>query len=336
VKILWIGTATECEPDIVHDAKLFGLDLEVWNVDEKLTAEQRYDETTRTRDVPGGRALVQLVQRATFDLAVFRFPYYFDREVDLTPLRDRPVVAWSSEQGPMLDEAMRVCEGFANIAVNNRHEMPAWRARFPDRWLHYLPFGCTERRLSVIPEPKERDFIADGKCHYACTRCGHDWKRRSVETMILPLIEDWASLALYGPNEDLHGWYAVPGAGEFTRGEYAPEKAALVYARHKVYVGISWNWGLGGYGAKLARALAARIPVLWHRTVGMAEDGLISGVHLVTSSSAEETRLRARELLQDDDRRRELAGMGQAFALDRWRWAPNLLRLLDEVRHPSG
>jgi hypothetical protein len=344
-KILWIGTATEIEPDIVHDAKLHAVDLEVWNVDTKLTEPQRYDVATRTRDVPGGQRLVDLVARASFDLAVFRFPHYFDERTtgkfDLAPLRNRPVCTWASEQGPMLEVAMRAAAGFRHVVVNNRHEMGEWRARFAQsastRYsVHYVPVGCTERyvtetELDKVSPIEARDLLADGKAHYECTRCSGDWKRRSVEALVSPMIEGRASLSLYGPDEGLHGWYAVPGAGDYYRGQYAPETYVDVYARHKIYLGITWNWGLGGYGIKLARALAAGIPVLWHRTVGMAEDDLVAGKHLALSSSADETRMRVEELLADDARRAELGAEGQRFALENWRWAPNLLRLLEEV-----
>jgi hypothetical protein len=332
-KILWIGTATEIEADIVHDAKLYGVDLEVWDVDLKLTEAQRYQG--KTRQVPGGQRLIDLVARARFDLAVFRFPYYLDERIarfDLGPLRSRPVVTWASEQGPMLETAMRAASGFRHLAVNNRHEIPAWRARYPGACVHYLPIGCTVREQPRLASfDLERDVIADGKAHYECTKCSGDWKKRSVEALVSPLIEDKTSLSLYGPDEGLHGWYAVPGAGTHYRGQYAPAAYADVYARHKIYLGISWNWGLGGYGVKLARALATGIPVLWHRTVGMAEDGLVAGKHLLCTSTPDETRMRVKELLAEEDRYAELGAEGQRFALENWRWVPNLLRLLEEV-----
>jgi glycosyltransferase involved in cell wall biosynthesis len=214
--------------------------------------------------------------------------------------------------------------------VNNRHELGAWRARFPGSVVHELPVGCTLREAPRFHT--DFDLVADGKCHYACSQCGQDWKRRSIEALVLPLLGSGASLNLYGPRGTSCGWHHVPGTGPHTRGIYPAATYADVYARHKVYVGISWNWGLGGYGIKLARALATGIPVLWHRTLGMAEDGLIAGRHLVTSAAPEETRLRVRELLIDKDRAEALGAEGQAFALREWRWGPNLLRLLDEVR----
>jgi glycosyltransferase involved in cell wall biosynthesis len=208
----------------------------------------------------------------------------------------------------------------------------AWRARYPETSVHYLPIGCTERDAPrLAPFDHEKDVVADGKAHYECTRCSGDWKRKSIEALVLPMIEDKVSLSLYGPQSGMCGWFAVPGAGDSYRGTYAPEAYAHVYARHKIYLGISWNWNFGGYGVKLARALATGIPVLWHRTVGMAEDGLTVGKDLLATSTAEETRMRVRELLADDERRAELGAEGQRFALTHWRWVPNLLRLCEEV-----
>ena len=324
-RILWIGTSTEIEPDILEDCLGVGIDIEVWNV---VGDGARLRPHPRIRHVPMGAELVHMVERATFDLAVMRYPYYLS-DADRVQLRDLPVVAWSSEQGPTISEAMATSVGFTRIAVNHRADLPAYRARFPDAKLFVLPFGCAKRE--PVAAPVDRDLLADGKCHYGCTFCGGTIKRRSVETVVIPAIEDARSLSLYGESPVDCGWLQVPGARPHYRGYFPPENAANIYARHRVYLGISWNWGHSGYGVKLARVLSAGLPVIWHRTPGMGKDGLIEGTHLVCTSTPAETRLRIDELLSSDDYCYTLSEQGRAFALREWRWSTNLLRLLHEV-----
>jgi hypothetical protein len=329
VKVLWIGTKTECEPDIVKDCEEAGVTIEVWDVHEDALDLGPLSPKTRMRVAPPGMPLVKALAKASFDLAVLRYPYYLlEVKKELLGL-ERPIVAWGSEQGPTLEFAINASRGFTRIAVNNRLEMPIYRKEFPGAKILYLPFGCTDR--GTLAGPPERDLIADGGCHYLCTGCAGTLKRTSVDVLVRPVMTGAHSLSLYGSSVVEHGWPGVPGYGTYYKGAYAADEAASVYARHKLYLGISWNWQHGGFGIKLARVLASGLPVLWHRTPGMREEGLHVGEHLVVTSSAKETLDHVAYLLRDEDYRRALGEKGRAFALNTWRWAPNLMRLREEI-----
>jgi len=249
-----------------------------------------------------------------------------------TDVADRPVIGWVSEQGPTKEWALATMKHFAWVAVNARVELPFYRAALPGVKLSYLPFGCawrTDEELTSRPQYLA-DFVADGSCHYLCGEYG-GWKKPSVDVMVRPLLDQ--DIALWGHAPDRCGWKGVPGAAGKYRGAYAPVEHAQVYTSSKVYLGISWNWSLGGYGIKLARALGAGICTMWHRTVGMELDGIIPGVHLVAPGTAEETRAEGLRLLGDSEARQTIAAAGRAFALAHWEWGANLKRLIDDVHH---
>ncbi len=338
-RVVWIGTPTEIEDDIKDDCEDEGIRVDFWTVPN--------EEERRPRTLIQG--ITNRLERETYDLAVFRFPYFLSSEYKARHkklFRSRPIVCWQSEQGPTLPWALDASEGFPRVYVNNRYEMSIYRERFPEAEIGYLPFGCKkgypqdEMRTGMqVGDMETHDLIADGKCHYQCgSTCsgelGNGVKRESVETLVFPFLGipgKGPSLSLYGDESLLHGWKGVLGAQPYYRGKYAPEYAAHVYAWHRVYLGISWNWKHGGYGAKLARALASGIAVLWHRTPWMALDGLREGQQLSTTAEPGETHLKVRRFLASRALREDIGAEGRAFALREWRWGKNLARMIEEV-----
>ncbi len=342
-KIVWVANPMEAEIDLWRAGKNHpDLDLQVWINTGPPLAEYPYFTGGPSEDsLEGRRELLARVAAIPADLYVFRYPtWVLDGlgEEFQRLFADLPVVAWMSEQGPTLGAALHTIGPFTRVAVNNRHEMPAYRSFAPHVQLYYLPFGCAEwAPEECLPQELFRSrVIADGGCHYLCGEYG-GWKRRSVDVMVLPIMD--LGLGLWGHGPADHGWLGVPGVvgdpllnpNGLYRGAYVPVQTGQVYASCEVYVGINWGWGLGGYGTKLARALAAGIPVVWHRTVGMELDGLIPGRQLLTSGTPEETRCAVQWLLGDEEKRRELGAAGRAFALAKWEWGANLKRLAQEV-----
>jgi glycosyltransferase involved in cell wall biosynthesis len=343
MRIVWVGYAMESEVDLVHAvAARPDMDLEVWHVGGTVHATVApYVGAGHAIPVsiydPGDAAsridVLRRLAAVEADLYLLRYPTWIGEVPEVEEefgrlFKDRPVVAWMSEQGPTLPSALTAARPFQRIAVNNRYEMPMYRLRYPDARLYYLPFGCTDWWRPAPHVGYNAAFVADGGCHYRCVEHG-GWKARSVETMVFPLLDQ--DLALWGHEPEDHGWAGVPGAAGKYRGTYPAADAVSVYASCRVYVGISWNWAHGGYGCKLARALAAGIPVLWHRTLGAELDGLVEGEHWLCSSSPEETRRNALRLLNDEDLARRLGAAGRKFALDEWEWGANLQRLVEEV-----
>jgi hypothetical protein len=341
MKVAWIGYSMESEVDLCRAARdRDDLTVRLWHLGatvhetvapymDGVLAATIHDPGTAESRVEALRAFAA----EDADLYVFRYPMWITEVPEVEAefhglFADRPAVAWMSEQGPTLPSALTAARPFQRIAVNNPYEMPMYRLRYPDARLYYLPFGCADWGPAAPEDHYRADFIADGGCHYQCVEHG-GWKARSVETMVAPLLDQ--DLALWGHEPEDHGWAGVPGAAGKYRGTYPAADAASVYASSRVYVGISWNWAHGGYGCKLARALAAGIPVLWHRTLGAELDGLVEGEHWLCSSSPEETRRNARTLLKDEDLARSLGAAGRAFALREWEWGTNLSRLVEEV-----
>jgi len=339
MKIVWVCNSTEAETDLWRAAQNHAdLDIETWCVSAvEGKIELPYFQHGVLRPGPEGRReLLERVAAVGADLFVFRYPTWLTADgLEGTFRRlfaDRPVIGWVSEQGPTKEWALATMKHFAWVAVNARVELPFYRAALPGVKLSYLPFGCawrTDEELTSRPQYLA-DFVADGSCHYLCGEYG-GWKKPSVDVMVRPLLDQ--DIALWGHAPDRCGWKGVPGAAGKYRGAYAPVEHAQVYTSSKVYLGISWNWSLGGYGIKLARALGAGICTMWHRTVGMELDGIIPGVHLVAPGTAEETRAEGLRLLGDSEARQTIAAAGRAFALAHWEWGANLKRLIDDVHH---
>jgi len=329
MRVIWIAMVTECERDIERSCARAGIDLEIWRIESSSSWDLCITPGMRKIEV---HEIERQLERTEFDLVVVRYPGWMPLEMRrrLSSCYAGRFMCWQSEQGPTLEWALRASEGFSVVGVNNRMEMPRYKAKFRGAKILYMPAGCVASDHEV--EPKE-DLVVDGSAHFACTCSGAgNLKRMSVDTMVSPMIQDGRSLAIYGFNGKHHGWCDVPGAEPHYRGTYAPADAQRVYARHRVYLGITWNWKHGGFGIKLARAMASGIAVLWHRAPGMAEDGLIEGQHLLLSSSPAETREHVARLLGDEDYRMALGARGRAFALEHWEWSKTLRRVLREAR----
>jgi hypothetical protein len=339
MKIVWVCNPTEVETDLWRAAQNYPeLTLETWVVSglEGQLAPY-FQHGVSELSVEGRLDFLARLAQSNADLYVFRHPTWLGEE----PLRGAfrrlfaglPVVAWASEQGPTRPEAIQAGVLFERVAVNARYELPLYRHWRPGTKLYYLPFGCARRQPDEMQPRREwaTDLVADGGCHYQCGEHG-GWKRTSVDVMVRPLLDQ--KLGLWGHGPEDHGWKGVPGVVEAGcyRGAYFAGEHVLLYRACSIYLGITWNWGLGGYGCKLARALASGVAVLWHRTVGMELDGLVPGLHLMTSATAEETRHAALWLLAAAETRHEIAAAGQQFALREWEWGANLIRLAHEVQ----
>lgn len=349
MRIIWISSPTEIEADI-HRAQYETPDLVV---DQFSVAhpEGAADGATRNagstiaqpywrggiRNVasPYGD-LLQRISEEDADLFVFRFPFwlqtYGQTELFHKLFAARPVVAWCSEQGVMLPEAMRTVEAFDCVAVNHEADRARYQDAFPSKRIFVMPSGTVRwRDDELVSDVPRTFFLADGRCHYSCTV--HPWrdKQESVEALVLPLLEDHEDIALYGIENDDCGWKDVPGAQRAFRGQYPADQIAQIYSAAQVYLGISWNWQTSGYGIKLARALGTGICTIWHRTPAMQLDGLVEGEHLFCSSSPTETRQLAEMLKNDPKLRQKVGAAGRAFANARWHWGDNLVQLAREV-----
>lgn len=271
------------------------------------------------------------------NLIVMKFPFWLPGDLVGEAVRlstNRPVVAWCSEQGPMRKAAMQSVIPWPRIAVNNMQDFHLYKRTFPGKKIFYMPFGCAPSEgctVSRCDDNGEFDVLVDGVPHYVCSVCGGSWKRQSINTMVHPLLNQPYKVAIYGPKFGPHGWSNVPGVCNEYKGSFYPWDYPAIYAKTKLYLGISWNWNFGGFGCKLARALSTGVPVIFHRTVGMAEEGLANGVQLATSSTPEETKQLVDYYLTHDEERRRMGLRGQMWANAMWDWAMLLKKLADEL-----
>lgn len=277
---------------------------------------------------------VQEVLSHDYDLYLYKYPFWLKEWPSLQALIGRkPVVAWQTEQGPTQRAALASSLPFHCVAVNNRMDLAAYGVVFPEKKILSLPFGCVRwTPEELIPVERYRaDLVADGTPHFACACEGGD-KRRSVETMILPVLNK--DIAFYGrlPHLDYsHDWQGIDWALPHFRGTYRCDEYPQVYSSAKIYLGITFNWRLGGWGVKLPRALSTGIPVIWQHTYGLAAEGLENTVHYFAPETSFGTRVYVEHLLGHEGFRRQIGRKGKQFALEHWEYGANLLRLAEEV-----
>lgn len=270
-----------------------------------------------------------------YDLVVLVTPWWITANGLSTEvrriLRHTPYVAGIIEHGAVREEWAHHVDWMPRIAVNNRHDLPWWRAHSPDASLYMLPHGSVVWRDDELePDPfYVSDLIADGRPHYACGMLGGS-KRECIDQMVLPVAD--LDLRVYGvPEEHLAAcrWSAIEGIRY--SGVYTPEHYRHVYPACRLYLGVTWNARFGGYSLKLARALSTGIPVLWPHTIGIEDDFGEPGGVLDWSKSAGETRDKVLWYLVHDEERAALGRRGRAWADEHLDWRKNLLRLAKEV-----
>lgn len=337
VRILWISWPTQVEGDLLaaagRDPELEIVCGDVWR--SAATTTLHYGR--RSWDVDGIADFVQLTEKP--DLIVIRYPFWLT-EGDIPRFKEGlqgiPHVVWCSEQGPTRVWAEGTSAPFDNIAVTSRVDVRHFKARFPDKRIFYLPFGSVAYDAAdLTPDESYRtDLMADGVAHYACEPDGGGHgveKRESVETMIHPVAA--LNLHVSGPEMPPHSWRDVPWLRpEQIRAEWTAPSAPRIYSATKLYLGITWNWKVGGYGVKLGRALGCGVPTLFHQTEGIEEEFGERGQVIDWSASPVETRARVEYWLAHEDERRALGARGKAFADAHLDWAKNLKRLAKEVR----
>ncbi len=241
------------------------------------------------------------------DLYLFKYPQHnWTRPVDM-----RKVVCWNSEQGVTKRWAEAAAQPYGNVGINSRLEQAYFKAKYPQKNIFYLPFGCYDPGMAATATPSV-DLISDGRYP---SMAGSEMAIRlqSAHTMVTPVLD--YDIALYGA-----GYQLIPNIGSRYKGLYDHWKYPSIYATGKIYLGITWNWKHGGFGIKLARAMSCGIPVIWHNSPGMELEGWEKGKQLDWSSSPAETKDLVDYYLSHEKERLEMGWQGQKWAFKHWHW----------------
>ncbi len=337
MRIVWISSPSELETDIIRSAEAAGIDCYMYWILGKSDSKEIFSSKNfrHVRVAPASRMheVVKEIIEINPDLCVARYPTWSNAG-ELCKIPN--LVLWLSEQGPTRDHSF--ITGILrlpciNLGVNNLVDVEYFKNKCPDKRVLYLPFGCYSWKDEDLQPNAEyvSDLIADGGAHYACHCCTPSWKRQSVETMVLPVIN--RNIALYGSagSDNIHGWKHMPGGTEKWRSNWGSGRHAVVYSSAKLYLGINWSWSFGGYGSKLSRALSTGIPVLWHKTVGMEKE-FEKGNQLDWSSTPKETVERVDYYLTHDKERIAMGQRGRQYAQEHLDWGKNLTKLAQKIK----
>lgn len=338
MKVCIVGWPADPDADILRSCNDNNIETE-WLM---LGPENPYNRNYMGSryDIPTPERIEEVLAMKDIDLFLYKYPFWLEQYPRLAEIIDtRPVVAWQTELGPTTNPyGFQASERFQLVAANSRYEMKKYKEQFPDKKILYMPFGCVKWHADEFVENAQyaSDLVADGSCHYACNDgkgCEGGWKHVSCDVMIAPVAEKY-SFACYGHlphlHDTKHGWEFTPWAS-YHRGTYECTDYVQVYSSCKLYLGITFNWQLGGFGVKLPRALSTGIPVLWHKTIGLEEEGLIEGSHYIACEDADATAEWVEFLLKHPNHREILGYQGRMFAEANYQYSDLLTDLVKQV-----
>lgn len=344
--IYWIALFTEIEYDLYQLSKLTNkFDLRLCSLTKDMegfgvTKWTNYSDAkkivladkTKADNISERLEVLKRVANENPDLIILRYGSGFEGYQDRINkiMIDQNFWLWCSEQGvSRRKQEGIIAGGFNNVLANNKVDQKYYQNKFPKKKIGYLPFGCVPQiHKRVKPKPEYMcDCIADGTPKYYSDKT--IYKKQSIDTMIMPLVGK-VDLGLWGKGDGKLGWKAIPGLSQYYKGEYLYDNVAEVYSSCKIYLGISNNWFHGGYGKKLATALACGIFVIWHETPGIHGD-FEYHKNLMWSPTPKETLILVEHYLRYDDARERLAINGQKYAYEKLSWEKNLLKIVEET-----
>lgn len=342
--VYWVSLFTEVEWDIWHVAQLSNkMDLRLASMTTYLDkfGWTNYSDAkkivvadkTETNHIDGRIELLKRIAKENPDLIIIRYghPFIGHQQKVNEALEGQNYWLWTSEQGCNRDLQEGIIKGgFENVLVNNKADLNYYK-KYKNKEIRYLPFGCVPAIHKQVP-PKE-EFqnvcVSDGTPRYYASES--IYKKISIDTMITPIAGE-LDLGLWGASTEVGnlGWTAMDWLKEYYRGKFSYEQARDVYSSCKIYLGITNNWFHGGYGKKLATALACGIFVIWHKTAYMELD-FTKGVELEWSETAEQTLRTVKLYLEKESDRQKIALAGQKYAYENLDWEKNILRIVEET-----
>lgn len=350
MKVVWFGSITDCEMDLTAAiAKHPEINLTLYALTDKADKNHVYHrscltestnivinevDTTQIPDIC--RSVVELNN----DLIIVRHPVWIPNDgtakeiCDLIPPSQKLVV-WTWEWVPNYAMAqMPPLKPWPRIAVTNSEDAYRAKMSYPDKQILILPFGVVDRTPEELA-PYEQyltDLMCDAQPHYECKEY-NGVKRVSVDQMIKPALElPEYKLSLWGSRygeTTLCDWGSTPEFAPYHRGHFKTMEYPHVYTAAKIYLGVTWNYGTGGYSIRLARALSTGICTIWHNTVGREID--IPEEVIQWTINYEHTKHAIKHFMKNEDKRIELGKRGKEFALRNWEWGYQLKKLATEV-----
>lgn len=335
MKVMFIAFPGEGEYDFYRSCKQNNIDVEMYfttighirgylnfgNKQPPYTGGIPIDPPDMEYKMIGKNQIGSLIDNSDADLIVLKYP----QDDWSRPTKNlHKTICWQSEQGITKQWAIRSSQSYIHIGVNNVEELEYYKNTFPNKKIHYMPFGCYVSPQTLI-ENKPYDILTDGR--FPSGPIGNaeaDDRRQSIHTMIDP-IQDY-NIAYYGVGWELYLPAKNKHKGFFNHWEY-PE----IYSQAKLYLGITWNWKYSGFGIKLARAMSCGIPVIWHYTPGLEKEGFERKVHVDWSHSPMETKELVDFYLNNKQQRFLLGANGRDWAIENWEWAKIVKRIIEEL-----
>ena len=226
------------------------------------------------------------------------------------------LLVWITEQGPERNVEIGRAQCFHNVIVNNDSDYDYYRQSGVEN-VYNMPFGCVpsfHRRVRV-PAKYKTDVVCYGNPLYDYY---FDNKRKAVDTLVKPVVQNGIDIALWGTARGNGGWLEisyVERKPKLYRGMFSYEDLPAVNSGAKIVLGITSNAQFGAYGSRLARALACGAFLIWHYPEGM-EKYLENHKHLCWSSSPKETLDLVKFYLKNDKARKKIAREGQRYAYE--------------------
>jgi len=350
MNILWFSSCSDNEFDLTAAiAKHPDIKLTLYILADKQDKNHAYHMSQLTKapniiinEIEGPQIddIFRHLPNMEKDLIILRHPTWIPSEGRAKELADmlvnEPYIVTTWEWVPNYAMAqMPPLLAWKRIAVTNSQDYKRAKMSFPDKQILYLPFGVVDRTPEELAPSGQysTDLLCDAQPHYECAEY-NGVKRASVDLMIKPSIalsKDY-KLALWGSrygDTTKCDWGSTSDFQPFHMGSFNTKEYPAVYAGGKIYLGVSWNYGTGGFSVRLARALSTGIMVIWHETEGRKED--LPEDIMMFSISYDHTTNIINHFMKHEEQRVDLGLKGKKWAISNWEWGKQLKRLAKEI-----
>jgi len=348
VNILWFSSPSDNEFDLTAAiAKHPDINLTLYVLSDNQDQNHAYHMSQLTRapniiinEIEGPQidAIFKHLPNVQKDLIVLRHPTWIPGEGRAKELAEmlagEPYVVTTWEWVPNYAMAqMPPLLAWKRIAVTNSKDYHRAKMSFPDKQILYLPFGVVHRNKEELApsEQYSTDLVCDAQPHYECLEY-NGAKRQSVDRLVKPALELDYQLALWGSRYGSTtncDWGSTSCFAPYHRGHFITTEYPRVYTSAKIYLGVSWNYGTGGFSVRLARALSCGIMTIWDETEGRKGD-LPEGLLEWTRSYDMTTEI-INYYMKHEEEREELGKAGQEWAIKNWEWGKQLRRIANEL-----